>query len=234
MRTFLITSLVPFALIGCGTEELSPPGDVDAGLATDAADGCDVTAALPQQWRPIATVSTGAVTATTSGGVTSATIDATAGGLAGAPDNPYVYVDLTTGTRVDVSDVASRSSNTWHVAFKRSSIKVNGGDSGPSDVGAAKVAAATLAEVTTPPAAFVTDDWATEDCMLQALPGGEPATAMGDWYDYDGATHALSPKPEVWVIKAGVTMRKLRILTYYGDAAAPMRGAMYRVEWANL
>jgi len=27
---------------------------------------------------------------------------------------------------------------------------------------------------------------------------------------------------------------KLRIVTYYGDTASPMRGAFYRLEWAAL
>ena len=61
---------------------------------------------------------------------------------------------------------------------------------------------------------------------------------MGEWYDYDATTHALSPKREVWVIKlgddAGAPVRKLRITTYYGDTAMPMRGAYYGVEWAAL
>jgi hypothetical protein len=211
--------------------------DVDAGLPIDA-PGCDVTAALPANYRPIAMVSSGTVAVTASGGVTSGTVDGTAGGLAGAPDNPYIYVDLVNGTRVDVSDLGARQSTAWHVAFKRSSILVNGGDSGPGGVTAAAVPAATLAEVTAVPAALNTDDWATDDCMLNTTPGGEPLSAFGEWYDYNPDTHQLSPRAEVWVLKLGsgdgAPVRKLRITTYYGDTAMPMRGAYYGVEWAAL
>jgi hypothetical protein len=213
-------------------------GDPDAApLPVDAA-GCDVTAALPANYRPIAMVSTGALTVTTTGGVTSGTIDATAGGTAASADNPYIYLDLVNGTRVDITDVGSRTSTAWHLALKRASIKVNSGDSGPGAVAVAAVPAATLGEVTAVPATLATDDWATDDCMLVAGATGEPLTAMGDWYDYDATTHQLTPKTEVWVIKlgndAGAPVRKLRITTYYGDAAMPMRGAYYGVEWAAL
>ncbi|HVK78652.1 MAG TPA: HmuY family protein [Kofleriaceae bacterium] len=251
MRTSSLTSLalalvaVP-TLIACGSvdgDDGAGDGDgdgtIDAALPIDAAGTCDPATALPTQWRPIAMVSTGAVTATAAGGVTTATVDATAGGTAGAADNPYIYVDLINGSRVDVSDVQAASSTAWHVALKRSSIKLNGGDSGPGNVQGAKVAAASLAEVTAAPATLASDDWATDDCMLNALPGGEPATVMGDWYDYDVDTHQLAPKAEVWVLKlggggGGAQTRKLRIVSYYGDAANPMRGAYYRLEWAPL
>ena len=179
-------------------------------------------------------VSTGAVNVTTAGGVTSGTIDATAGGTAAAADNPYVYLDLMAGTKVDLTDTASLTSTAWHVGFKRAGIKLNGGDSGPGQVAAAVVNAATLAEVTTAPGAVELDDWADPACALVAS-HGEPATVMSTWYDYNDQTHVLTPKAQVWVIRiAPDVFRKLRIVTYYGDTANPMRGAFYRVEWAPL
>lgn len=234
MRSSLCLSLaLVVAAAACGGDD-GATGDVDAAVDIDAA-GCDPTTALPTQWRPIAMVSTGAVNVTTSGGVTSGTIDATAGGTAAAADNPYVYLDLMAGTKVDISDTASLTSTAWHVAFKRAGIKLNGGDSGPGQVAAAAVNAATLAEVTTAPAALAMDDWADASCTLIAGPTGEPATVMSTWYDYDSQTHVLTPKAQVWVIRiAPGVFRKLRITTYYGDTAQPMRGAFYRVEWAAL
>lgn len=216
----------------CGGDDTA--ATVDAAAAIDA-PGCDPTTVLPTQWRPIAMVSTGRVNLTTTGGVTSGTIDATAGGTAAAADNPYLYLDLMTGTKVDLTDTASLTSTAWHVGWKRAGIKLNGGDSGPGQVAAAAVTAATLGAVTTVPAGLATDDWATADCMLTAGPTGEPATVMSDWYDYDDQTHVLTPKQQVWVIRiAPGVHRKLRVLSYYGDAANPMRGAMYRIEWAPL
>ncbi|MBP8808204.1 MAG: hypothetical protein KBG48_10725 [Kofleriaceae bacterium] len=237
------SSLLALTLVACASacddaasSELSP----DAAVAVDAAppdsDGCDEAALLPSNYRPIPMRSTGAVTTTLAGAVTTATLDATAGGTAAAPDNPYLYLDLLAGARVEVSDLEAATSTAWHVALKRASVKLNGGDSGPGAVAAARVAAASLAEVTAAPTTFASDDWASADCALVTTPGGEPATAMGDWYDYDPATHRLTPKAEVWVVRLGADgpLRKLRIVTYYGDAANPMRGAMYRVEWAPL
>ncbi len=153
-------------------------GGDDGGATVDAAppidgDGCDPATLLPTQWRPIAMVSAGAVTVTTTAGVTSGTIDATAGGTSAAADNPYVYLDLMTGTKLDLTDTAALSSTAWHVAFKRAGIKLNGGDSGPGQVAAAAVAAQFLADVDTPPAALTTDDWADATCTLVA---GRPAS----------------------------------------------------------
>ena len=224
-------------LAACSGDDAVTPG-ADASIDSvppDADDGCDQPALLPTAYRPIAMVSTGVVTVTTSAGVTSGTLDATAGGLAGAADNPYLYLDLNTGTRVDITDVDAFGSPAWHIALKRSSLRINSGDSGPSTVAAAPVAAATLAEVTAAPATLAIDDWASPACELITVPGGEPASAMADWYNYDPATHQLSPKAEVWVIRLpDGSHKKLRIVTYYGDPASAMRGAYYRVEWASL
>ena len=227
-----LATLLLLCAAACGGDDGA--STVDAALDVDAA-GCDPSTALPVQWRPIAMVSAGAVSVTTTGGVTAGTVDATAGGTAAAADNPYVYLDLVAGTKVAITDTASLSSTAWHVAFKRSGIKLNGGDSGPGQVAAASVAATTLAEVTTAPGGLAVDDWADGDCNLLAGPTGEPATVMSAWYDYDDQTHVLTAKPQVWVIRvAPGVFRKLRVITYYGDAGAPMRGAFYRVEWAAL
>ena len=227
---------VAAGLAACADDSSTAPG---ADAAVDAvpadADSCDEPALLPTAYRPIAMVSTGTVAVTTTAGVTSGTIDATAGGLAGAADNPYIYLNLDTGTRVDLGDVDAFGSSAWHLALKRSSLRINSGDSGPSTVAAAPVAATTLAEVTAPPSSLATDDWASTACELLTLPGGEPATAMGDWYHYDATTHQLAPKAEVWVLRLpDGSHKKLRIVTYYGDPASAMRGAYYRVEWAAL
>jgi len=64
-------------------------------------------------------------------------IDATAGGLGtniSAPANKYTYFNLDSGQIVALSDADASVSNAWHVAFKRTSIKLNGGVSGPDSV----------------------------------------------------------------------------------------------------
>jgi hypothetical protein len=204
--------------------------------AIDAPPGCDPTTVLPSNYRPIAMTSAGAVAVTTTAELTAGTIDATAGGLAGAADNPYIYVDLAAGTKAAVSDLEARTSTAWDIALKRSSLRVNGGDSGPGSRTLAVVQAQTLAEVTAGPATgYTADDFTTADCKLASIPGGEPSSAFGEWYDYDVDTHAVSPKPEVYVVERGDGSRTaVRIVTYYGDVASPMRGAFYQVEWKQL
>lgn len=231
MTTLRTAALAALVLAACGGDDVSVIS-VDASV-----DGstCDPTTVLPVQWRPIAMVSAGALTVTTTGGVTSGTLDATAGGTAAAADNPYLYLDLATGTKLDLTDVDALSSTAWHVGWKRAGIKLNGGDSGPGQVAAAPVAVEFLADVDAAPTALQQDDWVDPACALVAGPTGEPATVMSDWYAYDEQTHVLTPKRQVWVIRiAPDTFVKLRILTYYGDPANAMRGAYYRLEWAPL
>jgi len=155
-------------------------------------------------------------------------------GAVAAPDNPYIYVDLKAGTRVDVTDLAAPTSTAWDIALKRSSIRLNSGDSGAGNRELAIVQAATLAEVTAAPASgYAIDGFTTADCMLDSLPGGEPNTAFGPWYDYADATHILSPKPEVYVIKrADGSRTAFRIVSYYDSTMS--RGALYSVEWKQL
>lgn len=222
----------------CGGDDDDDGGPaVDAGGDVDAAaDDCDETELLPQDYRPIGSVSTGEVTASADGDVTNAQIDATAGGLPGVPDNPYVYIDLESGTKVDIDDVDALSSQGWDVAFKRSNIRLNGGDSGPASVAVARVDGA-LADVTEAPAdgEFATDDWTSDSCTLLTLADGTPSTAFGEWYDYDDATHVLSPKAEVYVVRTrSGELIKMSIENYYGDESDPTRGAFYQVSWAPL
>lgn len=210
---------------------------VDGGSVDAASDGCEQAELLPTQFRPIAVVSEGLLTTAAGEGATEAVIDASAGGLDGAADNPYLYVDLEAGTKVEIDDVDALSSTEWDVAFKRSSIRVNGGDSGPAGAAAAVVAAASLADVTEAPAdsEFSTDDWSTEDCAAVLLPGGEPQTAFGEWYDYDANTHVLTPKAEIHAVRTrSGDLVKMAIESYYGDQENPMRGGVYRVAWAPL
>jgi hypothetical protein len=232
-RLLFATVVCPFLFVACGGDG-GDAVDVDAGI--DSAPGCDPATVLPTSYRPIAMVSAGAVQVASASGVTSGTVDATAGGIAVSADRPYIYVDLRTGVKVEVDDLAARSSQAWDVALKRSSLRINGGDSGPGKRHLAVMPAATLAEVTAAPnTGYQADDFTTDDCMLDSLPGGEPKSAFGEWYSYDPQTHALSPKSEVYVIERDDGSRTaLRIIAYNGDSAAPMRGAFYRVEWKQL
>ena len=239
-----LSAKLSMTVLAIGTALTACGGSGDAGTVSlvdssmpsiDApAGGCDPATALPTEWRPIAMISTGTVNVTTANGVTSGTIDATAGGTTAAADAPYIYLDLSTGTKVDSTDTAALTSTAWHIAFKRASIKLNGGDSGPGMVAAASVSAAALADVTTVPGGLAMDDGADASCSLIAGPTGEPASVMSTWYDYDTQTHMLTPKTEVWVLEIAPGVHgKLRITTYDGASGQPTRGAYYGIEWVE-
>jgi hypothetical protein len=224
------------ALAACG-DDGSNTGD-DAMELPDGppANVCDPATVLPSNYRPIPNVSNGMVTVTTTSGVTSGTVDGTAGGTVNSADNPYIYVDLKTGTKVAVNDLDARTSSAWDIALKRSSLRVNSGESGTGNRKLAVVQAQTLAEVTAVPASgYAVDDFADASCKLVSLLIGEPSSAFGQWYDYDDVAHVVMPKREVYVIeRPDGSHTALRLITYYGDTASPMRGAYYQVEWKQL
>ena len=217
--------------VGCGDNL-----DVEDPPQPDASDVCDPATVLPSNFRPIAAVSAGAVTVLTADGITSGTLDATAGGITASANNPYLYVDLGGAAKVAIDDLAAPASTAWDIALKRSSLRVNGGDSGAGGRKLAVLEVPTLAEVTAAPASgFAEDDFADDNCQLKTIPGGEPSSAFGDWYNYDRDTHAVTPKAQVYVIERGDGTRfALRLDAYNGDPENPMRGAFYRVEWKTL
>ena len=49
----------------------------------------------------------------------------------------YTYFNLTSGQKVALTDEQAATSTDWHIAFRRTNIKLNGGDSGPGKVSGA-------------------------------------------------------------------------------------------------
>jgi hypothetical protein len=236
----MLTSRHPLTTFGLLAASLCLAAACDGGdpdiEPADGPAGCDPLSALPANFRPIPEVSEGMVNVTSSGGVTSGTVDATAGGSMSYADNPYLYLDLKAGTKVAINDLDARSSPAWDIALKRSSLRVNGGHSGTGGRKLAVVPAADLGAVTAAPTSgYATDAFVDADCMLISLPVGDPMSAFGEWYDYNDQTHMLTPKSQVYVLeRSDGSHTALRIVTYYGDTASPMRGAYYQVEWKQL
>lgn len=164
-------------------------------------------------------------------GEISGTIDASSGGRMEAPNLSWVYVDFPNAQQVALGDAAALQDHTWTLAFKRTQIRVNGGDSGAGGFLVTSVDSA-FDDVTESPgmsADFVTDDLVTEDCMLNEHPQAGLQTAMAEWYDYDPVTHAISPKPDqTWVFYdfASHTVFKLGITSY--------EEGVYTVRWSML
>jgi HmuY protein len=231
---YIVIFLLSLAACDSADAEFAADAGMDAEVP-DPPPGCNPAALLPSNYRPIAKVATTLLTVTTITGVTSGTADASAGGLAMSADNPYLYLDLKTGVKVGLNDLDARTSTDWDVALKRSSLRLNSGDSGVGNRKSAAVAATTLSEVTDGPSdGYQVDIFATADCTLLTIPGGEPMSAFGEWYNYDTETNRVVPKPEVHVIQRPDRSRTaFRIAAYY-DPQMPMRGAVYSVEWKQL
>jgi hypothetical protein len=119
-------------------------------------------------------------------------VDASAGGYSEASNNPWVYVRFTDSgaERVEIDDEAALESMDWHIAARRFILRLNGGSSGPSCVGATPFLQKSYGELTeiSDGTTYYTDDYYTDDCTIindsSGLPGS-PQVAMGSWWSYD-------------------------------------------------
>ncbi len=114
----------------------------------------------------------------------------------------------------------------WDLAFRRTQLATNSGTSGPGMGGAADAEVLTIDAITELPASFATD----EELPLPGPPGsgtysGNPALAT--WYDYDPATHAVSPRPTVFVVRSASGEPVAVRITGYA-------AAVYELEWLAL
>jgi hypothetical protein len=207
-------------------------GAVDLGGGPDLLPRCE----LPYDQRAINQISTGAVTIGEEPGdpgTLIAQVDATAGGSANFGKNPFVYLDLIGGKKVEITDVQAIASGDWDIALKRWQIKLNGGDSGPGGVGAVLVPDKTLAEVAMAPAGpYATDSYFDAKCMLQLDSIDGLLTVLSDWYEYDGVTMQLTPKKQVIVLnrRDGKGHIKVQLTGYYKG----MAGGNYALSWSLL
>lgn len=147
-------------------------------------------------------------------------IDATAGGLGASPDDPknkYTYFNLDTGQVVNLSDADATASSAWHIAFKRTSIKLNGGVSGPGTVaGAVADAQDDFYDAATGdpnPSVFLNATAESELAAFDAVTSAADLTFAEDrnvpyikgdgssdgWWLYSGPpTYTVSANPDKW------------------------------------
>jgi hypothetical protein len=187
---------------------------------------------------------------------TTQTIDATAGGLgapAGDPNNKYTYVNLGTGAVVVLSDADAATSSDWNIAFKRSSVKLNGGLSGPKGVVGyytgnnaeaydpnkipllnwfqAATADTELPDFEAVAAAQIPADTEFKaDKLVPAIKGD--GTNDGWWFYHGAPTFAVTAvATNWWVIKssAGNSYAKLHVADLVRDSTASVR--RFTLEW---
>jgi HmuY protein len=178
------------------------------------------SAALRQSLSLVDEVSTAAVTVLSEqNGERALYVDASVGGLNGQDTHPWIYLALATAEAVAVTDLDALRSNAWDLAFKRSVVRSNSGDSGPGQGGAIRIAlpwdqvdSSTLGKKTLP-----TESWFDADCKLGLDASMNLITTFSDWSEYDAANHILSAAPDVVFITAAAdaTLYKVAILDYY-------------------
>jgi hypothetical protein len=134
----------------------------------------------------------------------------------------WAFADFETGGEVG-------STGHWDLRFQRFHVSTNGGVTGGGEVAVAPLADTTFAAVTAAPTTGFVSDAADGDGDMQP----DYAFEQGDgWYDYNPDTHALSPRPVVWVVKTdGGAMLKLEIQKYY-DAAGT--SGWFTLHWGPL
>jgi hypothetical protein len=189
-------ALLPLALlIACGEETKDDTAATETGDTTTSL--CPELATIPCEDDLVqdlltddGEISDGAVTTTTDGDDFVTVVDAQAGGMNQAANNPWVYIrfDSDGAHRVDISDEDSLESAEWHMAMRRYFVRLNGGDGGPSCVGTAKMAAYDYAELSEEPTGteYHLEGFYSESCEMRMDQYQMSAQfALYGWWDYN-------------------------------------------------
>jgi hypothetical protein len=166
-------------------------------------------------------VSDGAVTTTTDGDDFVTVVDATAGGMNQAANNPWVYIrfDAEGASRVDISDEDALESADWHMALRRYHLRLNGGDGGPSCVGTAKMAAYDYADLNEEPSGteYRLEDFYDGSCEMQMdMYEMSPTYALYGWWDYDMDVGCVVTTMTPWLVQLeDGSVIKLVVEAYY-------------------
>ncbi|MBL9028825.1 MAG: HmuY family protein [Myxococcales bacterium] len=160
------------------------------------------------------------------GGTDDASGTGAATGTGGNPfqEAPYVDVDTTMGVAfVDLDTVAVVAETAdWELKLEGLDVYTNGGVSGSGQS-----------------AAFGPQD----DLLFlgSEVPGDipfmiedEPGGAFFDWYDYDGATHALYSRYHVIGVRRGDDLFKVQVLGYYGEEQGAPISALFQLRSARV
>jgi hypothetical protein len=193
-------------------------------------------------------VTEGKVATTKDGDDFVTTIDASAGGYTDAANNPWTYVKFGSdgAVRVEIGDETALTSQDWDLAAHRFVLRLNGGSSGPSCVGAAAVPKGDYATIDKAPAGvtYRTDDFYTDDCSFindSSSLDGSPQVVLGPWWEYPGCV-ATTDTPFLVQVADGRVL-KLVVEQYYSHGEQEIcntTGAMgehsgyYTIRWAWL
>lgn len=128
----------------------------------------------------------------------------------------WVYVDLINGVEVDDAE-----STDWHLAFKDFGIIVNGGVSGPGQVGVQILNEEDFDALTQAPDGTYFTDVEGETTDRGQNPG-RVFDSENNWYSYDFSTHTISARDRVYVLHLDdENFVKLQLITYYDEHGSP-------------
>lgn len=224
-----------------GTQAPTTDGGTTGDAASQPDTGASCTTARKQLLTPIGAVSTGVLNVIDEkNGVKTVYVDASVGGPQGVSTKPRFYLNLGTGTRVDVDDNAAETSMDWDLALKRPVIFTNGGEGGAGQGKAGYVEkdfdAVTAADEAT--AKLAAENFLDDDCNPVLDRIGSPATTFADWYDYNEQTHVLTPFKHVYLVRGGTgKLYKLQILSFYTNpdgTIATEGGGRFLLKFAAL
>ncbi len=213
----------------------------ETGQAADCTDQMTLDLGLVD-----GTVSEGNVTNMADGDGWASVVDATAGGIANAATNPWIYLRFTAEglERVDVDDLQALDSSDWDIAAKRFGVRLNSGVSGPSTVAAALIDGVAYDDVDAAPDAgqFGQEAFYDADCNLidDGSGQGAPNYVLTPWWFYPGCV-GTTQAPFVLELADGSHV-KFVIDAYYesGQDGCNMGGtmgmgsAMFSWRWAYL
>jgi hypothetical protein len=193
-KTAAFTWALAGLLSGCAGDrgESETDGGIEPVCTTPTEVGC-IDALITTLSLHDDKVSTGEVVNVAEGSDWVSTLDATAGGFGQSQNFPWLYVKFTPDglKRVDIDDESAVTDMSWDLGAKRFILRLNGGSSGPSCVGAVPFLERAYADLTSVPEglSFVQDDYVTPDCTIindsSGLPDS-PQVALGGWWEYPG------------------------------------------------
>ncbi len=164
------------------------------------------------------------VVTTTDGADFVTTVDADGGGYNVAANNPWVYVKFTaTGAqRVDIDDQTALESMDWDIAARRFGLRLNGGVSGPSCVGAAVFPEATYESITEVPVGveYVREAFYSDSCAYipDSFGLNSPQVVLSPWWSYESCVKTTG-HPALLQLADGHVI-KFVVEEYYGTGQA--------------
>jgi hypothetical protein len=142
----------------------------------------------------------------------------------------WLYFDF--DSMAAVESTTPEMSEIWDLGFRRFHIKLNGGVSGAGGMEVALLTGVAFADVNQAPAdgyiSDVPDDAEDEDLDPEyVMSNGDTA-----WFDYSPATHVLTPRDHVYVVRSVENgYYKMQIIAYYDGAGSP---AYVRFQWSHI